>query len=395
MAAVSHRWIMHVDMDAFFAAIEQRDDPRLRGRPVVVGARPGGRGVVATCSYEARRFGIRSAMPISEAHRRCPDAIFLRPDMRRYAAESRAIVRVLDGISPTVEQVSIDEAFVDISGLQHLLGTPLQIAAFTKRRIVDAVGLTASVGIGSNRLIAKLASDYRKPDGVTVVGPDQVADFLAPMPVGNLRGIGARTRARLERLGLNTVDAVRRCPLPMLARHFGVQGAELLHRQSRGIGSDVVDPRGRRKSLSRETTFSVDVRDQRLLRETLRVLAADVGRRARAEALAGRVVALKIRFAGFETHTRRHTLDRPTNQDSLIFRAARGLAEADPFLGRAVRLIGVGLSDWGSESRQMDLFDEQTARDKAQRLYATLDDVQRRWGEQGLRFGMPRPRSRN
>ena len=162
---------MHVDMDAFFAAIEQRDDPTLRGKPVVIGAQPGGRGVVATCSYEARKFGIRSAMPINEAHRRCPGAVYLRPDMQRYAAESRAIMQALENISPVVEPVSIDEAFIDITGLEKLLGTAKQIARTTKQRIFEAVRLTASVGIGPNRLIAKLASDYRKPDGITIVEP--------------------------------------------------------------------------------------------------------------------------------------------------------------------------------------------------------------------------------
>ncbi len=343
MTAEQHRWIMHVDMDAFFAAIEQRDDPTLRGKPVVIGAQPGGRGVVATCSYEARKFSIHSVMPINEAHRRCPGAIYLLPDMPRYAAESRAIMKALESISPIVEPVSIDEAFVDVTGLEKLLGTSEQIARTTKQCIFEAVGLTASVGIGPNRLIAKLASDSRKPDNITIVEPDQVLDFLGPMPVRYLRGIGVKTAERIERLGFHAVADLRRCPHELLTAHFGSKGADLLYNQSRGVGSDVVGHDGPRKSISRETTFAEDIRDWNVLHNVLLDLAADVGHQTRAEGLAGRVITLKIRFTGFETHTRRHTLDKPTNHDNAIFRTALELAKERSFQNKAVRLIGVGL----------------------------------------------------
>jgi DNA polymerase-4 len=385
---------MHVDMDAFFAAIEQRDDPALRGKPVVVGAQPGGRGVVATCSYEARKFGIRSTMPINEAHRRCPNAVYLRPDMPRYAAESRSIMKALERISPVVEPVSIDEAFVDITGLEKLLGAPEQIARTTKRRVFGAVGLTASVGIGPNRLIAKLASDHRKPDGITIVEPDQVPGFLGPMPVRNLRGIGTRTAERIERLGFHSVADLRRCPHELLTAHFGPKGADLLYNQSRGVGSDVVGDDGPRKSISRETTFSEDIRDWKVLHNVLLDLAADVGHQTRAEGLAGRVVTLKIRFTGFETHTRRQTLDRPTNHDNVIFHIALKLAKERSFQNKAVRLIGVGLSEWKTgEAQQMDLFDMGADGEKDKKLYATLDEIQNRWGKQSLRLGMQRKHS--
>jgi DNA polymerase-4 len=385
---------MHVDMDAFFAAIEQRDDPTLRGKPVVIGAQPGGRGVVATCSYEARKFGIRSAMPINEAHRRCPGAVYLRPDMQRYAAESRAIMQALENISPVVEPVSIDEAFIDITGLEKLLGTAKQIARTTKQRIFEAVRLTASVGIGPNRLIAKLASDYRKPDGITIVEPHQVLDFLGPMPIRNLRGIGDKTAERIERLGFHTVADLRRCPHESLTAHFGPKGADLLYNQSRGVGSDVVGDDGQRKSISRETTFSEDIRDQKVLHNVLLDLAADVGHQTRAEGLAGRVVTLKIRFTGFETHTRRQTLDNPTNHDKVIFRTAVELAKKRSFQNKAVRLIGVGLSGWNTdETQQMDLFDTEADGEKDKKLYATLDEIKNRWGKKSLRLGMPRKHS--
>ncbi len=388
------RWIMHVDMDAFFAAIEQRDDPTLRGKPVVIGAQPGGRGVVATCSYEARKFGIRSAMPINEAHRRCPGAVYLRPDIQRYAAESRAIMQALENISPVVEPVSIDEAFIDITGLEKLLGTAKQIARTTKQRIFEAVRLTASVGIGPNRLIAKLASDYRKPDGITIVEPHQVLDFLGPMPIRNLRGIGDKTAERIERLGFHTVADLRRCPHESLTAHFGPKGADLLYNQSRGVGSDVVGDDGQRKSISRETTFSEDIRDQKVLHNVLLDLAADVGHQTRAEGLAGRVVTLKIRFTGFETHTRRQTLDNPTNHDKVIFRTAVELAKKRSFQNKAVRLIGVGLSGWNTdETQQMDLFDTEADGEKDKKLYATLDEIKNRWGKKSLRLGMRRKHS--
>ena len=193
------RWILHLDMDAFFAAVEVRDDPSLRGRPVIVGALPGGRGVVATCSYEARRFGIRSAMPIGEAYRRCPHAVYLRPRMAAYAEVSRQIRAVLQRVLPVVEAVSIDEAYADATGLADLLGPPQEIGRRVKADVQAAVGLTASVGLGPNRLIAKLASDFDKPDGLTVVPPERVQGFLAPMPVGNLRGVGPRTVGLLQR----------------------------------------------------------------------------------------------------------------------------------------------------------------------------------------------------
>ena len=205
MSTGTHRWIMHLDMDAFYAAVEQRDDPTLRGRPVVVGAQPGGRGVVATCSYEARTFGIRSAMPINEAYRRCPQAAFIRPRMDHYTAVARQIREVMAAYSPLVEPASIDEAYLDVSGLDRLIGPPETIGSRIKADIRTTVGLTASVGIGPNRLVAKIASDFAKPDGLTVVPPEQVLDFLGAQPVGVLRGLGAKTLPKLSRLGIGTV----------------------------------------------------------------------------------------------------------------------------------------------------------------------------------------------
>ena len=243
------RLVMHVDLDAFYAAIDQRDRPQWRGLPVVVGAEPGKRGVVATCSYEARRYGVHSAMPISEAARRLPpQTVYVRPRMDDYARVSREVMTALDGISPVVEQVSIDEAYLDVSGLELLVGPPEVIGQRTKAAIREAVGLTASVGIGPNRLIAKLASDSHKPDGLTVVSPEGVQAFLDPMPLTVLRGVGVKTAPRLQRLGLETVGDVRRLSLEALRRHLGARAGTEVHLQARGIADDRVYPVSERKS---------------------------------------------------------------------------------------------------------------------------------------------------
>lgn len=389
------RLIMHVDLDAFFAAIEQCDNPRWRGLPLVVGAEPGRRGVVATCSYEARRFGVHSAMPISEAARRLPpDTIYVRPSMDRYAQVSRQIMVVLETISPRVEKVSIDEAYLDITGLERLVGPPEVIGWQTKERIREAVGLTASVGIGPNRLIAKLASDADKPDGLTVVLPQNVSDFLDPMPLAVLRGVGAKTVPRLECLGLKTVGDIRRQSLEELRRRLGPQTGTQVHLQARGIADDQVHPAVDRKSISKETTFGEDISDPAVLKDTLRWAAQEVGYLARHEQRKGLVVTLKIRFRPFETHTRSRTLKEPTANDDEIFRTAWGLAQAESWAGRPVRLIGVGISGWDEAHLgvQQDLFDESTPEPhpEQERLAATLDAIRDRFGRGSIQRGLHR-----
>jgi DNA polymerase-4 len=389
------RLIMHVDLDAFFAAGEQRDSPQWRGLPLVVGAEPGRRGVVATCSYEARRYGVHSAMPISEAVRRLPpETVHVRPSMERYARVSRQIMQVLESISPAVEKVSIDEAFLDVSGLGRLMGPPEVIGQQAKARIREAVGLTASVGIGRNRLIAKLASDYRKPDGLTVVPAEQVCDFLDPMPLSVLRGVGAKTAPRLERLGLTTVGDVRRLSLDELRRHLGARAGTQVHRQARGIADDQVYPASERKSISKETTFAEDISDAAVLKNTLRWAAQEVGYLTRHEQRKGLVVTLKIRFRPFQTHTRSRTLKRPTANDVEIFRAAWSLFQREPWEGRPVRLIGLGISGWGEADAgvQQDLFNTQVPESppEQERLDETLDAIRDRFGRGLIQRGLHR-----
>ena len=395
MSTGPQRWIMHLDMDAFYAAVEQRDDPDLRGRPVVVGSQPGGRGVVATCSYEARGFGIRSAMPINEAYRRCPQAAFIRPRMAHYTAVAHQIRGVMAAYSPLVEPASIDEAYLDVSGLDRLIGTPETIGRRIKADIRAAVGLTASVGIGPNRLVAKIASDFAKPDGLTVIPHERVLDFLGALPVGVLRGLGAKTLPKLTRLGIGTVMDLRRLTLEQLQALVGARSAASLYQQARGIASDRVGDGAGRKSLSKETTFATDVSDPRLLHDTLANLAGEVARLARREGLAGQTVTLKIRFQGFETHTRQQRLDHPSHDDRTLLTTAWSLYESPSLPRKPVRLIGLGISDLGPpQPVQQDLFDDgpsrtlDSTRDRS--LNATLDRINARFGPGALRRGADR-----
>ncbi|MCP3671318.1 MAG: DNA polymerase IV [Gammaproteobacteria bacterium] len=379
---------MHLDMDAFFASVEQRDNPEYRGKPVVVGAMPGRRGVVSTCSYEARKYGICSAMPISEAHRRCPDAIYLRPDMARYVAVSKKVMLALGEISPVVEPVSIDEAYIDISGMERLIGEPVEIGRLTKLKIREVVGLDCSAGIGPNRLIAKLASEYQKPDGLVVIRPEQIQAFLDPMPVSNLRGVGPKARQELEQLGVYTVKHLKTYSLDVLRGYFGDNGGQHLYNQARGIALDQVGTKGGRKSISKESTFNEDVIDQRQLRECLRGLAAEVGRTARSKCLKGRVVTMKIRLDGFETHTRQKKLRNATSADGVVLNIAWNLYQESGFAGRPVRLIGLGISEWGGSEPMGDLFDDPEECKREEHLYAAMDEVTKKFGRGKLSLGL-------
>jgi DNA polymerase IV len=392
------RLIMHVDLDAFFASIEQHDHPEYQGRPLVVGAQPGQRGVVATCSYEARQFGVRSAMPISEAARRLPpEAVYVRPRMARYLGVSQEIMSILTQVSPLVEPVSVDEAYLDISGMQRLIGTPETIGRRTKQLIQEATGLTVSVGIGPNRLIAKLASDFRKPDGLTFVPVQRVQAFLAPLPLTVLRGVGKKTAPLLQRQGLRSVADVRGLTLLELRKLLGDLAGSRIYDQARGIASDLILPGRARKSISKETTFAEDVTDPDTLRDTLRWAAQEVGHIARQEALKGHCVTLKIRFRGFETHTRSWTLSVPTSADQTIFRQAWEGYQGESWQGRPVRLIGLGLSGWESGATSLplqgELFTDETnppSDEREERLYQTLDEVSDKFGRSSVGFGLQR-----
>ncbi|AOU99189.1 DNA polymerase IV [Acidihalobacter yilgarnensis] len=388
------RRIMHIDLDAFFAAVEQRDHPEWRGRPLVVGAAPGQRGVVATCSYEARRYGVHSAMPISEAARRLPaDTVYVRPRMAHYAAVSQCIMAALNTISPVVEPVSIDEAYLDVSGLERLVGPPEMIGQRAKQVIADAVGLTASVGIGPNRLIAKLASEYHKPDGLMVVPSARVQAFLDPMPLTALRGLGGKAAAVLHDLGLRTVKDVRLADATQLIQHLGAHAARRFQDQACGIASDVLHTDTVRKSISKETTFAEDITDPVLLRDTLLWAAQEIGHTARQAGLKGSTVTLKLRFRGFKTHTRQRTLPVPTADDDVLYRHAWALYQEGDWAARPVRLIGLGLAGWDATApTQSDLFAEVEPAPATGRepLYATLDRISDRFGRGAVHWGVRR-----
>jgi DNA polymerase IV len=347
--------ILHVDMDAFYASVEVRRRPELRGQPVVVGG-AGPRGVVSSASYEARAFGVRSAMPGSQARRLCPQAVFLPPDMAAYSAASRDVMRVFADVTPLVEPLSVDEAFLDVAGARRLLGTPTQIAEHIRARIRGELGLTCSVGVASTKFMAKLASTRAKPDGLLVVTAQEALAFLHPLPVEALWGVGERTAEVLRRLGLRTVGDVAQAPLGMLRQALGEAAAAHLHALAWARDPRRVSPERVEKSVGSETTFDVDVADPDVIRETLLALASGVAVRLRKGQVAGRTVAIKVRLSDFTTLNRSRTLGTPTDVARDIFDEAwslfRALAPGD-----RIRLIGVrveGLSAAG-EARQLML----------------------------------------
>jgi len=368
-------------MDAFYASVEQRDRPELRGRPVVVGADPAGRGVVSAASYEARRFGVHSAMPIGRAARLCPDATFLPVDMAKYAAVSRQVMAILAEFTPLLEPLSIDEAFLDVTGTERLHGDGPAVARTIKSRIATALSLTASVGVAANKFVAKVASDLRKPDGLVVVEAGREADFLAPLPVSRLWGVGRVTGASLEEMGIRTIGQLASLPIEYLEARFG-PGARALQDLALGLDDRAVEPYAAPKSMGAEETFGHDHRDVERLAATLREQAERVARELREEGYAGRCVTLKLRFADFSTLTRRHT-DDPTQDGLLIYRRACALLERIP-LRQPVRLIGLSVSGLGpAAAGQLSLLQPDPAR--RERLAQAMDRVTARFGEDSLR----------
>ena len=352
----SERIIAHVDMDAFFAAIEVRDHPEYRGLPVVVGAGPRARGVIAAASYEARRYGIHSAMPSRRAFALCPGAVFLPPDMDRYHAESARLLELLETFTPQIEPVSVDEAFLDLTGCPPPAGAPASAGGAVEpgvafghgiqQRIHERLRLPASVGVAPNKFLAKVASELAKPDGVRRITADGVRAALDPLPVEALWGVGSESAARLRAAGITTVGALRRMPVSTLRAILGF-AAERLAALSRGEDDRPVDPGGAAKSIGREVTFDRDTRDSDLLARTLRMACEDVARRLRADGFAGRIVTLKVRFAPVETLTRRATLPAATDHGGRIAQAVTGLwrrLEAQQGPPRPVRLVGVTAS---------------------------------------------------
>ncbi len=375
-------------MDAFFASVEQRDHPEWRGKPVIVGAAPDRRGVVAAASYEARVFGVRSAMPSREAGRRCPQGIFTPPRMARYAEVSRQVFALFRRFTPLVEPVSVDEAFLDVTGAQALFGDGRRIAERIRAAIRAETGLTASVGVASNKFLAKLASDLNKPDGLTVVPrePDAIRAFLAPLPAGRLWGVGPRTEAALARAGWTTIGDLQRAAPDRLAAVLGARAAAELSALARGEDERPVETESEEKSLSREHTFDTDVGDPAVVEACLCELADDVARRLRRLGKRAAVAHLKLRWAGFETHTHQRRLRPPCSDDFALRAAARALLAARK-LDRPVRLIGFGVSGLetpGDEPPELFTLDD-PRRDRRERLSRTMDELRRRYGPDSVR----------
>ena len=377
------RAVLHVDMDAFYASVEQHDDPRLAGQPLIVGW-DGGRGVVAAASYEVRRYGVHSAMPMRTALRLCPQAICVRPRMRRYQEVSRVVFGVFHEVTPLVQGLSLDEAFLDVTASQHLPGGAVEIARGVKRRIAALTGLTASVGVAPNKLVAKIASDLMKPDGLTVVEPERVHAVLDPLSVRRLPGLGRKTGAKVEAAGIGTLGELRSAPDAVLWPLFGRYTA-LMRERASGVDERPVLPEVEEKSLSAEETFEHDIGDPRELRRQLAGLADLAASRLRARGLQTSCIGVKIRRGDFTTFTRQRAVAPPTCEARAVAGVAAELLarwlSANP--GAKLRLLGVVLTEL-TPGAQLGLFEDMR---RAGRLDAALDEARARFGSRALRRG--------
>ncbi len=387
------RKIIHLDLDAFFCAVEAQNNPGLRGKPFAVGGRPEKRGVVASCSYEARRFGIRSAMPMSQAVRLCPDLIIVSQHHRDYSKASRKVMAHLNNLTPLVEQLSIDEAFLDVTILRDEAQV---IAHHLQSTINDDPGLPCSLGVATNKLVAKVANTIGKaeasqrkegtPNAIKIVAPGDEEAFLAPLPVSALWGVGPRTEARLTTLGIHTVGDLAKQPEEEIVRRFGKHGYSLI-RQARGIDDREVVTSHETRSISREVTFDRDISDATTLKRVLRRLSEDVGRQTRRSELTGTTIKIKLRWSDFTTLSRQVTLPNPTDQDAEIQNAALSLFLQNWPEGRPVRLLGVGISGFEAPHRQLGLWEDSAALADNRRLQSALDELRDRYGDDTIKRG--------
>jgi DNA polymerase-4 len=378
-AQTNSRNIIHVDMDAFFAAVEQRDNPSLKGKPVIVGGRPDSRGVVATSSYEARRFGIHSAMPINEAWRRCPHGVFLPVNMAKYQEVSKQIHTIFLDYTPLVEPLSLDEAFLDVTDSTKLFGSAEKIACALKKRIRQQLNLTASVGVAGNKFLAKLASDLEKPDGFVIIDPNKVQQFLDPLSVTRIWGVGRKTAEQLFEINIHTIKDLRSLDEKTLNGLFGVLGRRL-YELARGIDNRPVESISQAKSIGREITFEEDIANRESLETVLLKLALDVARRLRRKQLKARTITLKIRYPDFRTFSRSRTLAEAIDLDDIIYRQSLTLLSEIP-LKSPVRLLGITLSNFISqEVVQPSLFEESQNREK-EVLTRVIDEVNEKFGK--------------
>ena len=380
------RRILHIDMDAFFASVEQVRNPALRGKPLIIGgSKTDIRGVVCTASYEARKFGIHSGMPLIQAKKRCPEAICIRGHFEHYQEASRQIRSILDTLSPLVEMASIDEAYVDISGSQRLFGGDDAIADYVKNRIRTETQLPCTVAISPNKLVSKIASDEAKPDGYLRIDAGEEAGFLHPLALGKLPGIGPRTREILESLGILTIGQLAELPLPPLLAAFG-PGGYALQRAAQGLSYSEVVPERRPKSISRETTFPQDLLDWNQIERILVYLAERAAYALRENGMESKCITLKVRYGDFQTSTFARTLAEPTCIDNEIVQVLQELLPQARKRRARVRLIGVALTSLSHNQHQLHLFGGKKA-EKWERVLEGVDAIRRRHGFEFIRLG--------
>lgn len=376
------QWIVHLDMDAFFASVEQLDDPGLRGKAVIIGG--GDRGVVSTASYEARTYGIHSAMPMFQARRLCPDGVFLRGRMHRYKEKSLEVMAVLQSFSPLVEQASVDEAYLDATGLERIFGTAEEMAVCLQKEVLAQTGLTCSLGLAPVKFLAKIASDMQKPSGLTILSHQDIPAFLQKLPIGKIPGVGKQMLKKLELLGVRYAADVTRFPASFWQERMGKAG-QVLYDRGRGIDPRKIDPCREPKSESAENTFAKDTGDREILASWLLSQAERVGKSLRKQGLAGRTITLKLKYADFTQHTRSRTLKEHTNSTRVIYETALELL-AESKLQKPLRLIGVGVSQFGKDALQLSLLpssqDKQKERDCA--LDCALDTLRDKFGSKAI-----------
>ncbi len=379
------RTIMHIDLDAFFVAVEQAEKPKLKGKPVVVGGRPDRRGVVASASYEARSFGIHAGMPLATAYRLCPQAIFIEGGFPKYRDASQKFMAILADFTPFLEPIGIDEAYLDVTGFESIYGSIHQMALDIKQRIKEELGICASAGAASCKVVAKIASDLSKPDGLLEVASGDERSFLAPLPIAKLPGIGKKAERILRSLGINTIGKLSVTPLITLKSHFGTSG-ELLRSYASGIDERKVELPGAAKSISRETTFGKDTRDRSLLKATLCYLSERVGSNLRQQGKQARCVTLKLRYADFTTITRSQTLTQASDTDRTISDIGlKLLSKALAQEKQPIRLIGIGVSNLTEPARQLDMLDSSAQR--LEKLNKTIDRIRKKYGFTAIQPG--------
>jgi DNA polymerase IV len=379
--------ILHCDMDAFYASIEERDRPELAGKPVIVGGSPEKRGVVAAANYAARKYGVHSAMPSATAHRLCPHGVYLPPRIGYYADVSRQIREIFDRFTPLVEPLSLDEAFLDVTGSEGIFGPAVAIGRKIKQAVREELRLVVSVGVAPNKFLAKIASDLKKPDALVVVEPDQAQEFLDPLPVERLWGVGKQGSKVFQGLGIRSIGQLRQCPLDVLQSRFGSSG-EHLWNLAHGRDDRPVVPEREAKSISNETTFERDISEIDVLRAWLVDLVEQVGYRLRRHGLRGRTVHLKVRFADFSTITRSNTLPEPTDITHEMWLAADELlAHRLPANHLPVRLLGMGVSGLDDTGLVQGMLFDQEDREKQSRVDAVADQIKQRFGAGALKRG--------